>query len=60
MGKLLEDLRPYEESLPYDSDEASLIRVARKDYEKAVRVPGSLRAEMTRSSSQANQVWVEA
>ncbi|MEN4011904.1 MAG: carboxypeptidase M32 [Bellilinea sp.] len=60
MGKLLEELRPYEESLPYDSDEASLIRVARKDYEKAARVPSSLRAEMTRSSSQANQVWVEA
>lgn len=60
MGKLLEDLKPYEESLPYDSDEASLIRVARKDYEKNVRVPASLRAEMSRASSQAQQVWVEA
>jgi len=29
IGKLLDDLRPYEESLPYDSDDASLIRVAR-------------------------------
>ena len=60
MGKLLEDLRPYEESLPYDSDEASLIRVARRDYEKSVRVPASLRAEMSRASAQAQQVWVEA
>lgn len=60
MGKLLEDLRPYEESLPYDSDEASLIRVARRDYEKSVRVPANLRAEMSRASSQAQQVWVEA
>jgi carboxypeptidase Taq len=60
MGKLLEDLKPYEESLPYDSDEASLIRVARRDYEKSVRVPANLRAEMSRASSQAQQVWVEA
>ncbi len=60
IGKLLEDLKPYEESLPYDSDEASLIRVARRDYEKSVRVPASLRAEMSRVSSQAQQVWVEA
>ncbi|GIV65328.1 MAG: carboxypeptidase Taq [Bellilinea sp.] len=60
MGKLLEVLRSYEESLPYESDEASLIRVARRDYEKSVRVPASLRAEMSRASSQAQQVWVEA
>lgn len=60
MGTLLEELRPYEESLPYESDEASLIRVARKDYQKSVRVPAALRAEMTRSSAQANAVWVEA
>lgn len=60
MGRLLEDLKPYEESLPYDSDEASLIRVARKDFEKSIRVPSGLRAEMSRASSQAQQVWIEA
>ncbi len=60
IGRLLEDLRPLEQSLPYDSDEASLIRVARLDYEKAVRVPTDLRVEMARLSAQGNQVWVEA
>src|SRR5215475_9644911 len=39
VGKLLDDLRPYEESLPYDSDEASLIRVTRREYERALKVP---------------------
>ena len=29
VGKLLDELQPYAESLPYDSDEASLIRVKR-------------------------------
>jgi carboxypeptidase Taq len=31
LGELLEELRPYEESLDYESDEASLIRVTRRD-----------------------------
>ena len=60
MGRWLDDLRPYEESLPYDSDEASLIRVARRDYEKARRVPAELRAEISRAASQAHPAWVEA
>src|SRR4030095_2525995 len=41
VGKLLDELRPYEESLPYDSDEASLIRVSRRQYERLVKVPSS-------------------
>lgn len=60
LGRLLEDLKPFEASLPYDSDEASLIRVARRDYEKMRRIPGDLRVEMTRAQSVANQAWVEA
>ena len=40
IGRLLERLAPLEESLPYDSDEASLIRVTRRDWEKAVPRPG--------------------
>ncbi len=60
IGHLLDDLRPYEESLPYDSDEASLIRVTRRDYDKARRVPSELRAEISRAGSQANPAWIEA
>lgn len=60
MGRLLDDLQAYGESLPYDSDEASLIRVARHDYEKARRVPAELQAERVRASSLARQAWVEA
>src|ERR671915_1909160 len=60
VGRLLERLRPYEESLEYDSDDASLIRVVRRDWEKARRVPTDLRAEMVRATSQGHFVWVEA
>ena len=34
-------------SLPYDSDDASLIRVTRRDWEKARRVPADLAGELT-------------
>jgi carboxypeptidase Taq len=60
VGRLLEALAPYEPELDPDSDDASLIRVARRDYEKAVRVPGELRAEMARAAALGQQVWVEA
>jgi carboxypeptidase Taq len=59
-GRLLEELRPLEDSLDPDSDDAALIRVARRDYEKAERVPASLRAETARAAAEARPVWVKA
>jgi carboxypeptidase Taq len=59
-GRLLDELAPLAESLDYDSDDASLIRVVRREYDKAVRVPADLRAEMARSAAQARTVWVKA
>jgi carboxypeptidase Taq len=60
LGELLEELRPYEESRPYDSDDASLIRVARRDYERARRVPAELRAEIVRAGAHGIQAWQAA
>jgi carboxypeptidase Taq len=60
IGSLLEKLRPHEESLDPESDDASLIRVTRHDWEKDRRVPAELRAEMLRAGAQGQQVWVEA
>jgi carboxypeptidase Taq len=60
VGRLLERLRPLEESLENDSDDASLIRVVRRDWEKQRRVPTELRVELTRSAALGNQVWIEA
>jgi carboxypeptidase Taq len=57
VGSLLEELRPLEDELDFDSDEASLIRVTRRDYEKAVRVPPELTGEMRRSSVMALAAW---
>ena len=59
-GRLLDELRPLEESLDADSDDGALIRLARRDFEKAVRVPADLRVEMTRAAAQARPIWVKA
>ena len=60
LGELLESLRDVEAAHDHDSFEASLIRVARRDYEKQARVPAELRAEMTRAGSRGYRAWLEA
>jgi carboxypeptidase Taq len=60
LGVLLDELRDLEESSEHDSFEASVIRVARRDYEKERRIPGELRAEMTRAASLGYRAWLEA
>ena len=60
IGRLLDNLRPYAESLPYDSDDASLIRVTRRDYERSVRVPAAFVAEWTDHGAKSYQAWAEA
>jgi carboxypeptidase Taq len=60
IGKLLDDLAPYEADLPYDSDEASLIRVARRDYERLVKVPSAFMAEFLSHSAESYEAWASA
>lgn len=60
IGKLLDALTPYEQSLDYDSDEASLIRVTRRRYERAIKIPAKFMAEVSTHLSELYQVWTEA
>jgi carboxypeptidase Taq len=60
VGKLLDDLRPYEQSLPYDSDAASLIRVTRRDYERATKVPSEFVAQSEAHAAASYQAWALA
>ena len=57
VGRLLEELRGLEESSEHDSFEASLIRVTRRKYEKATRVPPELVGEMRRASALGLAAW---
>ena len=60
VGKLLDDLQPYAESLPYEDDDASLIRIARHDYEHATRVPPEFLMEFNIHATNSYQAWAEA
>jgi carboxypeptidase Taq len=60
LGALLEELRPFEEAHPFESFEASVIRVARSDFEKACRVPADLRADLSRLASRGYRAWLQA
>ena len=50
-GELFEELEPYAASLPHDSDDASLIRVARRDWDRARRVPTELAVEFAQAAA---------
>jgi len=60
VGHLLDDLKAYEASLSYDSDDASLIRVTRRDYERRVRVPAEFVGRLTEHGAASYQAWTVA
>jgi carboxypeptidase Taq len=60
LGKLLDELEPYAASLPYESNEASLVRIARGDFKKAIRVPSEYVARVSAFGSQAYDAWKRA
>jgi carboxypeptidase Taq len=59
-GQLLEETATEVADLPYDSDDASLVRVTRREYDRLRRVPESLVAERARAFSRAYDAWVQA
>jgi carboxypeptidase Taq len=60
LGQLIEDLLPLADSLPYDSLDAALIRVAKHDFDRASRIPPAFVAQMYRHVAKIYQVWVSA
>lgn len=60
IGKLLDDLAPYADQLPYDTDDASLLRLTRREYERAIQVPASFVAEFQNHSSASFMAWTRA
>lgn len=60
VGQLIEDLLPYAETLPPDSDDARLIRKAKRAYDKQTKVPADLVAEFTQVTTLAQEAWVQA
>lgn len=59
-GRLLDAAAKETESLPFDSDEASIIRVTRRYWDLAVRRPSSLVSEFQEHISKSYQAWTVA
>src|SRR3989454_651445 len=60
VGRLLDGAEGAVAKMPFDSDEASLVRVTRRDYDLARKLPAELVAEIARSSSAARPFWQQA
>ena len=60
IGELLAELEPEAANWDPDSDEARLIKVTRRDYDKATKVPSDFVAEVARVASEAQVAWREA
>jgi carboxypeptidase Taq len=59
-GRLLEAAEAHLDGTPSDSDDASLVRVVKRRWEKARRVPGQLAADLARAGSVGHQAWIVA
>jgi carboxypeptidase Taq len=59
-GRLLEAAAQELNGRPPDSDEASLVRVTRRAYDKARRVPSELAAELAKAASIGQEAWIAA
>jgi carboxypeptidase Taq len=60
LGKLIDALAHHGEGLPYDSDHASLIRVARREYQKKIKIPPDHVARATAHNSASYDAWTRA
>jgi carboxypeptidase Taq len=58
--RLLDALEPWAAGEDPDSDAARLVLWTRRDFEKSVRVPADLAAEISRARSNGLQAWQEA
>jgi carboxypeptidase Taq len=60
LGRLLDALESRMRELPQECDDASLIRVVRRDYDKALKVPAELLARARRLGAASYDAWTRA
>ncbi len=59
-GRLLDATAQETAALPYDSDEASLVRVTRRTWDQSVKLPVELVSEFQEHASEIYQAWTVA
>ena len=60
VGRLLDEAEAATANSPFDSDDASLVRVTRRDYDQARKLPSELVAEIAHASASARPHWQKA
>jgi carboxypeptidase Taq len=60
IGRLLDELEPWAAEQDPDGRDARMVRWVRRDFEKSVRVPAELAAELSRARAIGQQAWEEA
>ena len=60
VGELLEKLKPYAQTLDPDADDACLIKLIAREYEKNTKVPIEWVAEFARETTVAQMAWENA
>lgn len=60
VGTLLEKSRAEMNGADPDSDDAALVRVTQRNYDRETKVPGDLVAEFAKTTSLAHETWVHA
>lgn len=60
IGRLLEAAATELDGAPFDSDDASLVRVATRDWERAIKIPADLVARLAGATSMGQQAWQRA
>ncbi len=60
LGQLLDDLQPFEESTDKDDDDAALIRLVRRNYEREEKLPPDFWGRYEKASAAAFDAWRKA
>jgi carboxypeptidase Taq len=60
LGRLLDDLAVHAESLPPDDDDARLIQVARRDFDRAIKVSSDYVARLNAHAAASYDAWTAA
>src|SRR6202158_2587082 len=60
VGRLLSELEEETAGMPFDSYEACLVRVTRRDYDQERRLPPELVSEVARAGSAGRPSWGQA
>lgn len=59
-ARLLEEAAQEVADMPYDSEEASMVRVVKQDFDDEIKLPTELVGQLTEATALAHEIWAQA